>query len=159
LAKAKINKDGQPPYPGGFSVKNSWTAPAKIDRAERRNQALDMRAAGKPFRVIADHFGVSLSTVHDWVVRALTDLPKQNAEAVLKMELRRLETLQASYWDKAVGGDLPAANFVLGVMQKRAQYLGLFPDKPVTVSSIMADPTTGAAVKHEVRFVVPGRLE
>jgi hypothetical protein len=84
-----------------------------VERSQRRTEALDMRAAGKPYREIAKHFDVSVSTVHDWTVRALAELPWQSAEAVLKMELRRLDTLQASYWDKAVSGDLPSANWTV----------------------------------------------
>ena len=46
---------GKAPHPGNFSVRNSWTSPERVVRADRRREALEMRTRGATFREIARH--------------------------------------------------------------------------------------------------------
>jgi hypothetical protein len=55
-------------------------------------------------------------------------LPVEKREAVLQMELQRLDMMQAAVYRDADTGDIPAQEAVLKIMHQRARYLGLYPD-------------------------------
>lgn len=98
-------------------------------------KALDLRLTGMSYRAIAEALGVSdHSTIAQRVAIALKAIVKEPAEAVLKMELERLDVLQHGLWEKAREGDLMALDRALKIQDRRARYLGL--DAPTKVQEI-----------------------
>lgn len=100
----------------------------RITRIERRIQALHLRRAGVSQRDIAAQLKVSLRTIQRDLEAALADLAaeqRQGAEALRTLEAERLDALQVAYWPKAMAGDLPAAQLVLRILERRARLFGL----------------------------------
>ncbi len=118
---------GLPPK-GKQTVKNSHTSPREIEARMKRAAALEYRIQGLTFAAIGERMGVDTSTAHDWVVRAIDELTHEPAAKVLKMELERLNRYQAAIDINAVGGDLPSIESALRIQDRRAKYLGLYPD-------------------------------
>ena len=75
----------------------------------------------------------------------------ESVDEARKLELMRLDELQFSLWDRAINGDLPAANCVLKIMDRRAKLLGL--DKPDKVEVNKWD-FTGEDIEGEVQKIV-----
>ena len=110
--------------------------------AERDVRMFKMRQAGVASQEISRRFGVSSSAVSRAVNR---QLEKLNSEAllaypeVLRLELERLDSLQAAIWpmtqhrlvtlddgtDVAVEPDLKALQQVLSIMDRRSKLLGM----------------------------------
>ena len=92
------------------------------------------------YEAIAKQLGVSdKSTVGQRVQAALREIIREPAEAVLKMELERLDVLLSGLWEQAADGDLQALDRALKIQDRRAKYLGL--DAPtktqdVTISAL-----------------------
>lgn len=110
--------------------------------AERDVRIFKMRQAGVATQEIARRFGTSLATIGRAVNR---QLEKLNSEAllaypeVLRMELERLDQLQAAIWpmtqhrrltlddgtEVSVEPDMKAIQQVLSVMDRRSKLLGM----------------------------------
>ena len=110
--------------------------------AERDARIFKMRQAGVAVAEIAKRFGVTTSVVNKAVNRQLAKL---NSEAllaypeVLRMELERLDSLQAAIWPMTqhrkvklddgseiqVEPDIKAINQVLQIMDRRSKLLGM----------------------------------
>jgi DNA-binding CsgD family transcriptional regulator len=96
---------------------------------QRRAAALDYRLQGHPYWKIGKALGCHPSTAQSYVIRAMKDmLPVEKREAVLQMEMQRLDMMQAAIYRNAEDGDIPAQEAVLKIMHQRARYLGLYPD-------------------------------
>jgi len=71
--------------------------------------------------------------VHNWLYRANEKRTREGfirtREAMhndaVNAEVSRLDRLQAAYWEDAIGGDLPSAQFCLRVIQERSKLQGL----------------------------------
>jgi hypothetical protein len=99
---------------------------------ERQRQALELRKAGVGFQQIADQLGYGgPSGAFNAVARALQKVIQEPAEAVLALELARLDAMLLGLWPKARAGHASAVDRVLKLMDRRAKYLGL--DAPVKV--------------------------
>jgi hypothetical protein len=101
---------------------------ARIGRAERAGQALDLRKAGLTFREIGERMGVSEQRAHAIVTQELARLNAkraESAEAVTRLEIERLDALLSAVWPAAEKGDLAAVDRVLSVMHRRARLLGI----------------------------------
>jgi hypothetical protein len=117
--------------------KHSNLSVARIGRAERAGQALDLRKAGLTFKKIGDRMGVTEQRAHKMVTDELARLNSkrsENAEAVTRLELERLDALIAAIWPKAEQGDLTAIDRVLAIMARRAKMLGIDQEKPSAVT-------------------------
>jgi hypothetical protein len=68
------------------------------ETAERDAEMMQMRERGLSYSKIANHFGVTKTTVSRAVERSLKAIVQEPAEAVLKLELARLDWM----WDQAV---------------------------------------------------------
>ena len=124
----------------------------RVDAAQRDAQALELRAAGASFRVIADRLGVSVSTAWKCVDRGLAATRHEPAVKLRTLERERLDrltvqavqVLQARHvvvsGGKIVVGDdgrplvdhgptLAAINTMVRLMERRARLEGL--DEPV----------------------------
>lgn len=102
------------------------TSRTRIESAERRGRALELRKAGATFEQIAQQIGYAdRHTARDAVMRGLQDLTRDNAEEVLELELSRLDALLVGLWGPARRGDTQAVQTILKVMERRSKYLGL----------------------------------
>ncbi len=114
---------------GGKHRANSPTSVRMLRLARRRAEALDYRLRGDSFAVIAQKMRINISTAHDYVVRCLENVaPRETKEAVLQLELQRLDQLQSAVSAAAAKGDTDAIETTLKIMRTRARYLGLFAD-------------------------------
>lgn len=122
----------------------SRTAARLIDAQERRRKAVELRRAGASYAHIAAQLGLSKSSVHKTVCRALValqvDLDDQ-ARLLQAQEADRLDHLQLKLWPRAMGGDVLAIDRVLRLMERRAKLLGL--DQPLKIAP--TTPTGDAA--------------
>ena len=139
----------------------SYTSPNAIKLQQRRATALDYRLQGHAYHRIAKALGCHPSTAQSYVIRAMKDmLPVEKREAVLQMELQRLDMMQAAVYPE--DGDIPSQEAVLRIMALRARYLGLFPDKGggvhVNIGTGPNAETEGIQVEF-VRAVRWGRAE
>jgi hypothetical protein len=83
---------------------------------QRRATALDYRLQGHPFWKIGKALNCHPSTAQSYVIRAMKDmLPVEKREAVLQMELQRLDTMQAAVYRNAEDGDIPSQEAVLRI--------------------------------------------
>lgn len=110
--------------------------------AERDLQMFKQRQAGRSTMEIAKRFGVTTSVVNKAIQRQLEKLNREALLAypeVLRMELERLDTLQAQIWpltqhrkvklddgsEIMVEPDLKAIQQVLAIMDRRSKLLGM----------------------------------
>jgi len=116
---------------------NNPASPAKVKVAERRRKALALRKQGGSYRQIADQLrkleGISPKYSVGLAYRDVMDeLKKLNAEcaeeaeAIRRLELERLDELFAHYYPKAVKGDYASLDRILAIMGQRARYLDLY---------------------------------
>jgi hypothetical protein len=100
----------------------------RIKRAKRSIQALELRESGLTYRAIGEEIGCSEQYAWRMVMEELDRLNQQRAEkaeAVLTLELRRLDTMFNAVWDLAKSGDQKAIGTALKITEKRAALLGL----------------------------------
>jgi hypothetical protein len=139
----------------------SYTSPNAIKLQQRRATALDYRLQGHPFWKIGKALNCHPSTAQSYVVHAMKDLlPVEKREAVLQMELQRLDMMQASVYRDAENGDIHAQEAVLKIMHQRARYLGLYPDsgKGGVHVNIGTGSPSAEDTGIEVHFVRPDRV-
>lgn len=121
-------------------------------RRQRMNEALDYRLQGFTFRQIAEAMKISASTAHDYVNDALKEIPRDNAEAVLAMQLERYDMIIQTFLPKVIAdADNFAASSLMQAMRSIERLTGV-------ESPIMRDAAAGvvdqltaireAAVKH-----------
>jgi hypothetical protein len=104
------------------------TSIERIGRSQRAAQALELRIAGLTFREIGKRMGFSEQRAHALVTEELSRLNAKRAEqaaAVTRLELERLDRLVKGVWVKAQAGDPAAQQCVLRCMERRAKLLGL----------------------------------
>lgn len=126
--------------------------------AERDLRIFKMRQAGVPNNEIARRFNVSTSVVSKAVGR---QLEKMNREAmmaypeVLRMELERLDALQAAIWpmtqhrrvtlddgqEVSVEPDMKAIQQVLSIMDRRSKLLGMDQNNVAIQMDISTNPS------------------
>jgi len=98
-----------------------------IPAAEKRTEAINLRRQGFGFQQIAEAIGFANSGAAFKAVRqGLKEaLREAGSEELRTLECDRLDELQRSRWEKAVGGDDAALDRVLKIMTRRAELLGL----------------------------------
>jgi hypothetical protein len=136
----------------------SYTSPNAIKLQQRRAAALDYRLQGHAYHRIAKALGCHPSTAHDYVVKALRDIiPQEKAEAVLQLEMARLDAMQGAIFANAANGDIPSIDACLRITHQRARLLGLYPsDKhhsPLHVSVGGPDAPNAEDTGIQVTFV------
>lgn len=97
----------------------------QIQRLSQEAEALELRKQGLPRDVIGQRLGVTGRTVDNLVTRALNRIIERPAEEVRKLELERLDVMQAGLWEAATHGAYLTVDRVLGIMQRRAALMGL----------------------------------
>lgn len=105
--------------------------PKQAEIAQRRQQALELRAAGVTYELIAQRLGYSSKqSAHRDVQAAIEQAVELPTREMLNEELNRLDKLLAGMWADARKGDPNKVQAVLKIMDARARYLGLYaPDR------------------------------
>lgn len=117
-----------------------------IAAVERQRRALELRTAGMTLERIAQSLGYQgPSGARQAIASALKRTIAEPADALRVLEAIRLDRLQAAVWTKALGGDLPAVDRVLKIMERRARLLGLDAPQTVNVSHEMTDAAARVA--------------
>ena len=131
----------------------SRTGSIRLKASSRRPQVLELRTEGKSVRQIADELGCSPGTVMADLNHALNQYQEslaEHTEAMVSLELQRLDCLQVGLWELAINGDCASVDRVLKIMDRRAKLLGLDAPTRIAATNTAGDdaPITGV-------FVVP----
>jgi hypothetical protein len=123
-----------------------------LERRKRDSKVYELRIQGFTFDQIAMEVGFNgPSGAWQAYERIKNEMIFESVDEARRLELMRLDELQFSLWDRAINGDLPAANCVLRIMDRRAKLLGL--DKPEKVEVNKWD-FTGEDIEGEVQKIV-----
>ena len=140
----------------------SYTSPRALRLQQRRAKALDYRLQGRSYKAIGEAMKIHPSTAQDYVIHCMRDfVPRDKAEAVLQLELERLDQMQASVYEHAASGDIAAIEVCLKIQNQRAKLLGLYPTDGkhpslhVNVGGNSAAVPNAEDVGIEVTFVRP----
>lgn len=128
------------------------TSQRTIEAQERRAKAVQLRRMGWSYSRIANQLGMTKSSVHKAVTKALTETQQAldvEADTLRAQELERLDELQSHIWIEASKGNLKAVDRILKIIERRAKLLGL--DAPTKVASTTPDGDEAASGV----FVVP----
>lgn len=113
-------------------VEDPFEIPADISKCPpnlKRAIAFNLRKVGIPTDVIAQKLGLTEGSVHNAVRQFIKEhQPERDVNAVIDMELLRLDELQAVCWQTAKQGDLKAIETILKIMSQRAKLLGIGPE-------------------------------
>ena len=119
---------------------------SKATVREHQQAALKLRLTGMSHRAIAEALGVSdHTTIQGRIAGALKEIIREPAEAVLKMELERLDVMLLGLWKQAASGDLQALDRALKIQDRRARYLGL--DAPTKTQEVPMASLTDEQLK------------
>ena len=135
---------------------------AAMMKLERRVKIWELRKVGKSYREIGAQLGLSPQQVGNELhscFRFYNKLTEEETNDARRLELERLDALQAAWWDRAIGtkytpAEERAVRVIEMVMTRRAKLLGI--DAPtqarvdisVTLDQILLDaPATRAAVE------------
>jgi len=118
------------------SVENVASAADEIEnQVKRDSKVFELRVQGFTFEQIAKEVGFSgPSGAWQAYQRIKEQMIFEPLEELRQLELMRLDAVQHALWDRAVNGDLPAANCVLKIMDQRAKLMGLYKPEKVEVN-------------------------
>tara|TARA_R100000306_G_scaffold54042_1_gene51062 strand:+ start:459 stop:923 length:465 start_codon:yes stop_codon:yes gene_type:complete len=104
----------------------------------RRSQVIQMKMAGATEQAIAEQVGVSKTQVHNDIHRRLSEVRRDDAEAVQQeyvLQKSRYERLLLRWWSQAIGTSddqsARATGIVLDILRRLDTIGGLVPDKPL----------------------------
>ena len=94
----------------------------------RKQRAIELKMQGMSYQQIADEMGYSSrGTVYTIIRDAQSAHLDDTVEEHRRLELERLDALQASLWGRAMAGDVLATMAVVKVIESRVRLLGLVP--------------------------------
>jgi hypothetical protein len=138
--KAERAKRKKKPAPRGESA----TSPRRLKAVlEKQAQALEYRKMAYSYAQIAEALGYAGPQGAQYAVEAaIGRVIREPAEAVLTLELERLDGMFSKPYQNAINGDLMAVNTCLSIMSRKARLLGL--DAPTKTDATLSNGTTGA---------------
>lgn len=137
------------------------SAAARVATAARRLRCVELAATGKTYAEIASQVGfANKSSARKAVVAALASREADAVDDLRRLEIARLDELQAASWEDALTGDMRAVDRILRIITLRAKLLGLFetaaapvnPTGPRLVSEVysaQSDQGSSAGRSHE----------
>ena len=101
----------------------------KVAKAELAREVLRLRGTGASYDQIAEELKLANRSVPWKLFKfAIKEVIREPAEAVLTIELSRLDAMLSALWPRVADGDTQAIDRALRIMERRAAYLGL--DQP-----------------------------
>ena len=135
------------------------TSPGSIGLQKRRAQALELREQGRSYRSIAQELQCSPQTVLNYVAAAIRQtIPKETAQQVLILEMRRFDAMLAKFYPQALKGDKAAAKLCLKISHQRSRICGLYPQPNMPLIAFNTGPNAESDFGIEVKFVRPDRV-
>lgn len=111
---------------------------ASVAAEERRHRVMQMKMSGAPERLIAQQVGVSRSQVWKDVRKRLSEVRRDDAEAVQRewnLQNNRYGRLLMRWWGRALDADDaiagPATDRVMGILRRIDEISGIIPEKPL----------------------------
>ena len=117
------------------------TSVRRIKTTEKTLKALELRKRGMNYTQIGKKLGCSRSTACRYVLSELENLAdkcREEAAHVRDLELQRLDALYLKAWEAVEGGDLPAIDRCLRIMERRAKLLGLDAAEKIEHSGVVS---------------------
>ena len=113
----------------------------RIRTTEKTLKALELRKRGLNYTQIGKKLGCHRSTACRYVLSELENLAdkcREEAVHVRDIELQRLDALYLKAWEAVEGGDLPAIDRCLRIMERRAKLLGLDAAEKIEHSGVVS---------------------
>jgi hypothetical protein len=118
----------------------------------RDDRIYRMRLLGSSTRAIADDLGISVAAVEEAVDRTMVKVDNDYRLRAVRLDLERLEAMQARFLRDALSGDLAAGHLCLKIAERRAAMLGT--DAPRTVDAVQLTQVTGPQLTSTERIRV-----
>lgn len=119
---------------------------------EREAEVLKLRRGGLTFDLIAKELGFShASGAHKAYVNACKRIISSDVEEIRNIEAERLDIAQSAIWRKVLGGEIPAIQTLIRIMERRARLFGL--DAPTKAQVEVTTYDTGT-IDAEVQRLV-----
>jgi hypothetical protein len=138
------------------------TSARAIKLKQRQADVLTYRMHGHSYAAIGKQLGISPDTAWRDATAAIARIvPTETAQQVLKIELARLDALEAGLFSNASEGDIPAVDACLRIQNQRCRLMGLFPDQKNGLHiNIGANPSAPSAEDTGivVTFIKPSRV-
>lgn len=107
---------------------------------DRELAVVELRRTGETWDRIARAIGyANAGGAYKAYKRAIVRTLQQPTDELRDIEIDRLDRLQRAYWKKAIDGDLKSADFVLKVINKRGEFLGLDAPQKIQAEVITYD--------------------
>lgn len=120
-----------------------------LSKSELAHEVLSRRLAGESADMIASDLEMKPKDVQAVIDFAL-EQRAEPIEGVRAIELGRLETLAAKFYEKASGGDSRALAAYVKVHDRIAKIAGLHQPSRVQVNHTLGHPMIDAAVSYEI---------
>jgi hypothetical protein len=122
---------------------DSQASAKRIEAAQRRIRALDLRLEGKTFRQIGEAMGVSEQRAWRLVTFELRRLNAKRAEQateLTRLQSERIDALLAALWPKALAGESAAVARVLDLLERQARLFGLDQPQKKEIGNLNGEP-------------------
>lgn len=103
--------------------------------AKKVCQALEYRAAGMTYAVIAEAMGCAVSRAHELVQFGIRGNIREASEALIELQLQRLDKLLIAIMQRALTGDTKAVETALAIIRQMDSYHGIGASKPAGVKA------------------------
>lgn len=131
-------------------MSESKTSERRIEAAEKKRQALELRKAGATYAAIAAALGYeSTSSAYKAVMTAIRAIYREPAEEVRELEIARCDEMLRALWPGVMAGDAKKVNAALRVMERRSKYLGLDAPQKVDVRHMIEELAREAGLSEE----------
>lgn len=131
-----------------------------IKARQRQEQALTLRQTGVSYAQIAQQLGyASASGAHFAVQEAIKRLSIEPAKDLVRVELARLDQMQALAWREMLNGDLNQIDRILRIMERRSRYTGLDQAVESGTVNVTVEANGKVAVHQEGVLVINGSHE
>lgn len=124
-----------------YKVRGKKPRPRSPESIAKQTSALQLRMTGATYAQIAQAFQVTNRAAREYVKNALDYLAIEPAEELLKLELSRLDSMQAMLWRdllNAADADerIRLVDAIMRIMDRRARYLNIGQGGPTTQVNI-----------------------
>ncbi|WP_298209430.1 hypothetical protein [Ferrimicrobium sp.] len=106
-------------------MSNGKRESAKLEVANKRATALELRLQGMTYRQIGDAMGIADSSAHDLVTAALREIPAPGVELLRREQGETLRLMLRHLWPRIERGEPRAIEVGVRILERQAKLLGL----------------------------------